>query len=183
LAKDEVRQAAARMGLAVAGKPDSQEICFVPDGDYAGFLERQAPALATAGAIVNQQGETVGAHGGVHRFTIGQRKGLGLSAGVPLYVVNIDAARQEVMVGPRGALDRTDLTASRVTWVAGEAPTGAIAAQVQIRHRHVAAAARIRALDDGRAAVEFAAPQSAITPGQAAVFYDGDEVLGGGWID
>ncbi len=107
LAKDDVRLAAARMGLDVAGKPDSQEICFVPDGDYAAFLERDTPALVTTGAIVNQQGETVGAHGGVHRFTIGQRKGLGLSAGVPLYVVNIDAGRQEVTVGPRQALERT----------------------------------------------------------------------------
>ena len=183
LAKDDVRLAAARMGLAVAGKPDSQEICFVPDGDYAGFLEREAPSLATAGAIVNQQGDTMGAHGGVHRFTVGQRKGLGLSAGVPLYVVNIDAARQQVTVGPRGALDRAAFAVSRVNWIAGAAPADTITAGVQIRHRHQAATARVRALDDGRAEVTFETPQSAITPGQAAVFYDGDEVLGGGWID
>lgn len=183
LAKDDVRLAAARMGLGVAGKPDSQEICFVPDGDYAAFLERDTPALATTGTIVNQQGDTVGAHGGVHRFTIGQRKGLGLSAGVPLYVVNIDAERQQVTVGPRDALDRTAFTVSRVNWIAGAAPDGTIAADVQIRHRHQAAPARVRALDDGRAGIEFAAPQSAVTPGQAAVFYDGDHVIGGGWID
>jgi tRNA-uridine 2-sulfurtransferase len=183
LAKDDVRLAAARMGLGVAGKPDSQEICFVPDGDYAAFLERDTPALATTGAIVNQQGDTVGAHGGVHRFTIGQRKGLGLSAGVPLYVVNIDADRQQVTVGPREALDRTTFTVSRVNWIAGAVPGGAIAADVQIRHRHQAAPARVQALDDGRAAIEFTTPQSAVTPGQAAVFYDGDDVLGGGWID
>lgn len=183
LAKDDVRLAAARMGLAVAGKPDSQEICFVPDGDYAGFLERESPALATAGAIVNQQGETMGAHGGVHRFTVGQRKGLGLSAGVPLYVVNIDAARQQVTVGPREALERASFTVSRVNWIAGAAPANTIAAAVQIRHRHQAAPARVGALGDGRAEIAFDTPQSAVSPGQAAVFYDGDEVLGGGWID
>ncbi len=184
LAKDDVRRAAERMGMAVAGKPDSQEICFVPDDDYAGFLERQSPGLATSGAIVNQQGQTVGSHGGVHRFTVGQRKGLGLSAGVPLYVVGLDAARQEVTVGPREALDRATFTASRVNWLAGGPPDGdRTEATVQIRHRHQAAPAVIRAVEEGRVEVIFATPQSAITPGQAAVFYDGDEVLGGGWID
>lgn len=183
LGKDEVRAHARRQGLLVADKPDSQEICFVPDGDYAAFLERQAPALATAGAIVDGDGRQVGTHGGVHRFTIGQRKGLGLSTGVPLYVLDIDAARQQVTVGPRAALEQTTLAASGVNWIAGGAPSGWTVAAVQIRHRHVAAAARIRALDDRRAEVVFDSPQSAITPGQAAVFYDGDDVLGGGWID
>jgi tRNA-uridine 2-sulfurtransferase len=183
LRKDDVRREAERLGLLVAAKPDSQEICFVPDDDYAGFLERESPALATTGAIVTQGGATLGTHGGVHRFTIGQRKGLGLSTGVPLYVVGIDAERQQVTVGPRDALDRASLTASRVNWTAGVAPRGWTRASVQIRHRHVAAPARVRALDDGRADVEFDLPQSAITPGQAAVFYDGDEVLGGGWIE
>jgi len=183
LAKDDVRLAAARMGLAVAGKPDSQEICFVPDGDYVAFLERASPALATAGTIVDQAGDTMGAHGGVHRFTIGQRKGLGLSVGVPLYVVDIDAERQQITVGPREALERAAFTASSVNWIAGPAPGGWITANVQIRHRHEAAPARVRALDDDRAEIAFDAPQSAVTPGQAAVFYTGDEVLGGGWID
>ncbi len=183
LAKDDVRREATRLGLAVAMKPDSQEICFVPDGDYARFLEREQPALATTGAIVNAAGERLGAHGGVHRFTVGQRKGLGLSAGVPLYVVAIDAGRQEVTVGPREALDRATLAASQVNWVSGAPPEDWTRATVQIRHRHTAAAARVRALDDDRAEVEFDTPQSAITPGQAAVFYDRDEVLGGGWID
>lgn len=183
LAKDAVRAEAARLGLDVAAKPDSQEICFVPDGEYAQFLEREQPALATTGAIVTTAGERVGAHGGVHRFTVGQRKGLGLSAGVPLYVVAIDASKQEVTVGPREALARDTLTASQVNWVSGAAPGDWIRAEVQIRHRHTAAPARVRALDDGRAEVVFDAPQIAVTPGQAAVFYDGDEVLGGGWID
>jgi tRNA-specific 2-thiouridylase len=184
LAKDDVRREAARLGLVgVADKPDSQEICFVPDGDYARFLEREQPALATTGAIVNAEGQTVGTHGGVHRFTVGQRKGLGLSAGVPLYVVAIDADKQEVTVGPKDAMARDTLTASQVNWVAGTAPTAWIRGEVQIRHRHQAAPARLRALDDGRAEVAFDTPQIAITPGQAAVFYDGDEVVGGGWID
>lgn len=183
LTKDQVRHEAARLGLGVAGKPDSQEICFVPGGDYAAFLEKEAPALATAGAIVDTRGETLGTHGGVHRFTVGQRKGLGLSAGVPLYVVHIDAAAQRVTVGPRDALDKPSLRASRVNWIAGAPPDGEIEAEVQIRHRHVAAPARVRARDDGRADAMFETPQSAITPGQAAVFYRGDEVLGGGWID
>ena len=184
LAKDDVRREATRLGLlGVADKPDSQEICFVPDGDYARFLEREQPALATTGAIVNTEGQTLGTHGGVHRFTVGQRKGLGLSAGVPLYVVAIDADAQEVTVGPKDALARDGLTASQVNWVSGTAPTDWIRGEVQIRHRHQAAAARLRALDDGRAKVVFDEPQIAITPGQAAVFYTGDDVLGGGWID
>ncbi|MEZ5293397.1 MAG: tRNA 2-thiouridine(34) synthase MnmA [Vicinamibacterales bacterium] len=182
LTKDEVRQAAERLGLAVAAKPDSQEICFVPDGDYARFLEAQVPALATGGTIVDGDGAVIGRHGGVHRFTVGQRKGLGLATGIPLYVVGIDAGRQEVTVGPREALDRARLTASRVNWIAPP-PADWREAQVQIRHRHAAAPARVRPLDGTRAEVEFTVPQSAVAPGQAAVFYDGDEVLGGGWID
>ncbi len=183
LAKEAVRDHARRLGLVTADKPDSQEICFVPDGDYAAFLERVEPALATAGAIVDRQGTQVGEHRGVHRFTIGQRKGLGLSTGVPLYVVDIDAERRQVTVGPRDALERTTFSVSRVNWVAGTPPASALQANVQIRHRHAAAPARVEPLDDARAAVEFATPQSAITPGQAAVFYDRDQVLGGGWID
>ena len=183
LPKDEVRAHAHRLGLDVADKPDSQEICFVPDGDYAGFLERADPALAVSGAVVDGAGRTLGTHGGVHRFTVGQRKGLGLSASVPLYVVAIDAVSREVTVGPRDALDRRALTASQVNWISGTAPAAWTAVTAQIRHRHRAAPARVRALDGGRAELEFDAPQSAVSPGQAAVFYDGEAVVGGGWID
>ena len=183
LSKDEVRAEARRLGLATADKPDSQEICFVPDGDYAAFLERVEPALATHGAIVDQGGVPLGAHSGVHRFTIGQRKGLGLSTGVPLYVVDIDAEAQRVTVGPREALDRTTLTASRVNWIAGSAPDSWIAVTAQIRHRHHAAPAVVRSLGGAHADVIFDAPQIAITPGQAVVFYQEDSVVGGGWID
>ena len=183
LPKDDVRAHARRLGLAVADKPDSQEICFVPDGDYASFLERAEPALAGTGAIVNQQGQTMGTHGGVHRFTVGQRKGLGLSAGVPLYVVAIDADANEVTVGPREALDRRTLTASSANWISGDAPATWTAVTAQIRHRHRATSARVRALDAARLELEFDQPQSAVSPGQAVVCYDGDAVLGGGWID
>jgi tRNA-specific 2-thiouridylase len=181
LTKSDVRAEAHRMGLAVAGKADSQELCFVPDGDYAAFIESRAQV--EAGAVVNQQGERLGTHGGVHRFTVGQRKGLGVAAQAPLYVLKIDALSGDVTVGPRSALDRTTFTASGVNWIGKTAFAGWTAATVQIRHRHRPAPGRVRALDDTRAELEFDEPQPAVTPGQAAVFYDGDVVVGGGWIE
>jgi tRNA-specific 2-thiouridylase len=182
LQKPDVRAHARRLGLNVAEKPDSQEICFVPDGDYASFVERQAPAAATAGAIVDSGGQVLGSHGGVHRFTVGQRKGLGVSAPAPLYVLKIDAPTATVTVGPRAALEQTTLTASDVNWISMEAPAAWTDVSAQIRHRHRPAPGRVRALDDGRAALVFDEPQPAITPGQAVVFYDDDVVVGGGWI-
>jgi tRNA-uridine 2-sulfurtransferase len=182
LSKPAVRAEAHRLGLAVADKPDSQEICFVPDDDYAAFVASRT-ADARNGAIVDHQGRTLGTHGGVHRFTIGQRKGLGIATGVPLYVVKIDAESGDVTVGPRSALERTTLTASGVNWVAIEAPSAWLRASAQIRHRHRAAPGRVRALDDHRAEFEFDHPQAAVTPGQAVVFYDEDVVVGGGWIE
>jgi tRNA-uridine 2-sulfurtransferase len=182
LSKPEVRAEARRLGLLVADKPDSQEICFVPDGDYAAFVARESSDIR-AGAIVGAQGETLGSHAGVHRFTVGQRKGLGISTGVPLYVLKIDADSGDVTVGPRAALERRTLTASGVNWLSVNAPSGWLAAAAQIRHRHRAATGRVRALDNGRAEFEFESAQSAITPGQAVVFYDEDVVLGGGWIE
>ncbi len=183
LDKDTVRAHARRLQLSVAGKRDSQEICFIPDGDYAAFVERERPALTRAGAIVGRDGHVLGAHGGVHRFTIGQRKGLGLSSTEPLYVLAIDPDAARVTVGPRDALDRHALTASRVNWVSGSPPEGWLDVTAQIRHRHAAAAARVRVLDTTRAELTFTEPQSAVTPGQAVVFYERDEVIGGGWID
>ena len=183
LTKPQVREQARRLGLAVAEKPDSQEICFVPDGDYASFVAKRAPAVARGGAIVAEDGRPLGTHGGVHRFTIGQRKGLGLSAPAPLYVLKIDAQTAEVTVGPRSALEQTRLTAAGVNWVAIDAPSEWLPVSAQIRYRHAAAPARVRALPDSRAELVFAAPQAAITPGQAVVFYDSDVVVGGGWID
>ena len=182
LSKPEVRAEAHRLGLAVADKADSQEICFVPDGDYAAFVESRASSVRS-GAIVNERGEQLATHSGVHRFTIGQRKGLGVSGTAPLYVLKIDADSGDVMVGPRSALDRASFTASSVNWIGRDPSTTWNPATAQIRHRHRPASGRVRARDDGRAEFEFDEPQPAVTPGQAAVFYDGDTVIGGGWID
>jgi tRNA-specific 2-thiouridylase len=183
LTKPEVRDQARRLRLNVADKPDSQEICFIPDGDYAAFVEKQTHASGHGGAIVAESGERLGSHGGVHRFTVGQRKGLGISAPAPLYVLKIDAESSQVTVGPKSALERTVLTASGVNWIAVDAPSDWLPVSAQIRHRHVAAPGRVRALSDGRAELVFDAPQSAITPGQPVVFYDDDVVVAGGWID
>jgi tRNA-specific 2-thiouridylase len=186
--KEAVREYARRRRLPVADKPDSQEICFIPDHDYAGFVTKRAPESGRDGAIVDQHGRVLGRHGGIHRFTIGQRKGLGLSSlpsgptAAPLYVLALRPAEQQVVVGPKSALERTTLTASGVNWI-GEAPYAPRGLAAQIRHRHQAAPATVRAIDGSRAEVVFDVPQLAITPGQAAVFYDEDVVVGGGWID
>jgi tRNA-specific 2-thiouridylase len=182
LTKPAVRSQAHRLGLMVADKADSQEICFVPHGDYAAFVESRTSSLRP-GAVVNQQGERLATHAGVHRFTIGQRKGLGVAAQTPLYVLKINPDSGDVTVGPRSALDRTNFTVSAVNWIDRDAQAGWISAAVQIRHHQLPAAGRVRAIDAGRAEFEFDEPQPAVTPGQAAVFYDGDIVIGGGWID
>ena len=183
MTKPEVRAEARRLGLRVADKPDSQEICFVPDGDYASFVASRAPDVARGGAIVNERGATVGHHAGVHRFTVGQRKGLGLSSRVPLYVLKIEAETSTVTVGPRESLEQAVVTASDVNWIAVDAPANWLRVAAQIRHRHLPAAGRVRALDGARAEFVFDTPQPAITPGQAVVFYDEGVVVGGGWID
>jgi len=183
LTKSHVREQARRLALNVADKPDSQEICFVPDHDYASFVARHEPRVAQAGAIVTEAGETIGAHSGVHRFTVGQRKGLGVSSPAPLYVLRIDPDSRDVTVGPRSSLTRSALTASGVNWIAIDAPGDWIRCAAQIRHRHAAARGRVRARDDGQAEFVFDIPQPAVTPGQAVVFYDDDVVVGGGWID
>ena len=183
LTKAEVRHEARRLALQVAEKPDSQEICFVPDGDYASFVATKAPRVAQSGSIVAESGERLGTHAGIHRFTIGQRKGLGISAAAPLYVLRIDADSGDVTVGPRASLERTALTASGVNWVAVDAPASWLPVTAQIRHRHEPSTGRVRALDGGRAELVFDIPQPAVTPGQAVVFYDDDVVVGGGWID
>ena len=183
--KDAVRDYARLRRLPVADKPDSQEICFIPDKDYAAFVATHAPEAARDGTIVDEQGRVVGSHSGIHRFTVGQRKGLGLSSsptGTPMYVVALRPIDRQVVVGPKSSLERTTLTASEVTWIVEE-PAAPIRVAAQIRHRHQAAPATVRAIDRGRAEVVFDTPQIAITPGQAVVFYDGDVVVGGGWID
>ncbi|MCX6544345.1 MAG: tRNA 2-thiouridine(34) synthase MnmA [Acidobacteria bacterium] len=180
--KIDVRAVARMRGLPVSDKPDSQEICFVPDDNYAAVVERRLHG-DLSGAIVDLAGAVVGRHEGVHRFTVGQRKGLGVALGEPAYVVRLDAGRKLVVVGPRSALERDLLTASRVNWIAGETPRGSIRVTAQIRHRHAPAEATITPIGNDRVNVTFDSAQSAITPGQAVVFFDRDEVLGGGWID
>jgi tRNA-uridine 2-sulfurtransferase len=182
LTKPEVRAIAERRGLTVAAKPDSQEICFVPDGDTAGFVARQLGTVPT-GNITDTAGKTLGQHGGIHQFTIGQRKGLGLSKGIPLYVVKIDATDNSVTVGGKNELGRGTLTASGVNWIAGAPPSGPVRAAAQIRHRHQEAPGLLTPHGADRAEMLFDEPQIAVTPGQAVVFYDGDAVIGGGWID
>lgn len=183
LRKPDVRAYAQRRRLAVADKPDSHEICFVPDGDYAAFVEQHASARPGPGPIVDATGQRLGQHDGVHRYTVGQRKGLGLSTSVPLYVTALDADTATVTVGPRAALERSSLTASDVNWIAGSPPATPARVTAQIRHRHAAAPATVGAGPDRTATVTFDEPQPAITPGQAVVFYRKDMVLGGGWID
>jgi tRNA-specific 2-thiouridylase len=182
LDKASVRAHARELGLPVSEKPDSHEICFVADGDHAAFLEGHGVTRAD-GTIRDTAGAIVGRHDGVHRFTIGQRKGLGLSSPIPLYVVNIDAGTQAITVGPREALERTTLEASAVNWIAGAAPAGGTRVTAQIRYRHREAAATLTPLGVDRVRVEFDEPQTAVAPGQAVVFYDREVVVGGGWID
>ena len=182
--KDAVRDYARARRLPVADKPDSQEICFIPDNDYRSFVSRQLPGEATDGVFVDERGRVLGTHDGIHRFTVGQRRGLGLASttGTPMYVLALRPAEHQVVVGPKASLEQTRLCASNVNWIAAE-PVDAIRSHVQIRHRHQAAAATVRSLGDARAEVVFDAPQMAITPGQAVVFYEGDAVVGGGWIE
>jgi tRNA-specific 2-thiouridylase len=181
--KEEVRALAREAGLGVADKPDSVEICFVPDGDHASLIRRRRPQHATAGQIVDSAGRVLAEHDGIEQFTIGQRKGLGFAAGERRYVLKIVPGDNEVVVGPREELLASGLEASGVNWLLDAPPSGDLACQAKIRYRHMAAPARVAALSNGRAKVEFTARQSAVTPGQAVVFYDGSRVLGGGWIE
>jgi tRNA-specific 2-thiouridylase len=177
-AKPQIRGLAAEMRLPLAEKPDSADICFVPSGDYRAFVRERLPAHA--GAILDETGATVGAHDGVAGFTIGQRRGIGVATGEKRFVTGIDPDLNVITIGPEDALMRRRMTVERVHWTSGLMPD-ALRAQVKIRYRTAAAPATVTPQGDG-ASVEFDEPQRAITPGQAAVFYDGDEVLGGGII-
>jgi len=187
LTKAEVREIARGANLPVAEKPESQEICFVPTGDYVQFIEsylsEQGRELAAeSGEIVTTDGKLVGRHEGLHRYTIGQRKGLGFAAGRPMYVVAMDRAANRLIVGEDAELRAATCDVRDVNWIAFEAPRDAVRAEVKIRNRHEPAAATITASGDDGARVVFDEPQRAITAGQAAVFYSGERVLGGGWI-
>lgn len=181
LRKDEVRALARRHGLGVADKPDSVEICFVPDGDHAGLIRQRRPAAATAGAFVDASGQVLGEHDGIERYTVGQRKGLGVAFGSRRYVLKIVPESNQVVLGDRDGLLAGGLRASAVNWLAPP-PAGERPCLAKIRYRHAPASAWVTAEGEG-ARVRFAEPQSAVTPGQAVVFYDGTRVLGGGWID
>jgi tRNA-specific 2-thiouridylase len=180
MTKSEVRAIAERHGLLTSHKPESMEICFVPDSDYAKFVEKIA-GPQPKGEIVDRDGKVLGEHDGVHKFTIGQRKGLKLSSPEPLYVQQIDSTTQRVVVGPVIETERQRFHLLRPHWVEGEAPVGR-ALTVKIRHRHGGAPGRLELEQHGRLAVELDLPARAVTPGQAAVFYEGTQVLGGGWI-
>ncbi len=187
LTKEEVRTLARRACLPVAEKPESQEICFVPSGNYVRFieayLEEKGSALSTEdGELVTTTGEVVGRHHGVHRFTVGQRRGLGLAAGRPLYVVELNRAANRVVIGEDSELRRETCEVRDINWICISGPEQPSEVMVKIRHRHDPAAAIIEALDANTARVRFHTRQRAITPGQAAVFYVGERVLGGGWI-
>jgi tRNA-specific 2-thiouridylase len=188
MSKPEARAAARRNELAVAEKSESQEICFVPDSDYAGFIDRylakqdQADRLPGTGEIVSTSGEVIGEHAGIHRYTIGQRRGIGVSSAQPLYVTAIDSENNRIVVGSPEELAGDEFTAAGVNWIAFDNPAESVRAQVRVRYRHNAAAAEITPLPEARVQVKFEEPQRAITPGQATVFYHADEVIGGGWI-
>jgi tRNA-specific 2-thiouridylase len=187
MTKEEVRALARRVNLPVAEKPESMELCFVPNGDYVQFIQAYSREGGISlqggeGEIVTEAGEVIGRHNGVHEFTIGQRKGLGFAVGKPLYVLSIDRKRNRVVVGDDSALRTTTFELEDVNWVSCEKPQAPLRAAVKIRHKHEPAHATIEPLKANRTRITFDAPQRAITPGQAAVFYHGDRVLGGGWI-
>jgi tRNA-specific 2-thiouridylase len=187
MTKPEVRELARKHGLALAEKPDSQEICFVPGGDYKNFLdaylsEQGESFPETAGELVTTDGRVIGEHGGIHNFTVGQRKGLGVATGSPLYVLQIKGDTRQVIVGDQESLYSRTMVTRKINLISIEELREPMRVSVKIRHRHEAAAAVMEKMGDDEIRVTFDDPQRAITPGQAAVFYDGDVVVGGGWI-
>ncbi len=184
LRKEEVRGHAERLGLRVWDKPESQDLCFVPDGDYAGYMtSKLGETRGTAeGPVETRDGSRLGTHRGLIHYTVGQRKGLGIAAAAPLYVLELDAARNTVVVGERAELDAPGLETGPMNWLARTPPEAGTRVEVQIRAHHVPAAATLSPRADGTAEVRFDVPQAAVTPGQLAVLYRGDRVLGGGPI-
>jgi len=186
--KEEVRDIAREAKLYTAEKQESQEICFVPDGKYSEFIDRyldhegRSAETPAGGDIVNTAGDKIGTHTGIHRYTVGQRRGLGISNEKPLYVTQIERLKNQIIVGEESELDSLEFVAKGVNWVAFDEPAEPVRANVKVRYRHEPAPATIHALPDNRARIVFDEPQRAITPGQATIFYNGDEVVGGGWI-
>jgi len=182
LEKSDTRRIALEIGLVTAGKPDSQEICFVPDGDYAGFIRDRDSRAVHPGPILDEDGRRIGTHPGVAFFTVGQRKGLGVATGRPMYVLRIEAERNAIVVGEREGLYSGGLLAEDVTWVSMEATSEPFRVAVQIRYRAPEVPATARLMDGGLLSVSFDEPQRAVSPGQAVVLYKGDDVVAGGTI-
>jgi len=187
MSKPQVRELARQHGLALAEKPDSQEICFIPGGDYKRFidayLDEQGEALAdTSGELVTTSGQVIGQHAGIHNFTVGQRKGLGVATGTPLYVIELRGNKHQVVVGTNEELASRTMLVKNLNWIAIDDLHSPMRVKIKIRHRHEPADAVIEKTSTDEVVATFDVPQRAITPGQAAVFYDGDVVVGGGWI-
>ena len=180
--KTQVRQLADENGFVNAQKPDSQDICFVPDGNYVGFLEQYTGKRYPKGEFVDANGNVLGSHKGIVRYTIGQRKGLGLSLPEPMYVRQIDPKENRIVLGAEQELYQKEVIAADFNWISGEVPKDEIRCKAKIRYRQKEQWATARAVDDTHVQIQFDEPQRAVTPGQAAVLYDGDTVLGGGVI-
>lgn len=181
MTKQQVRALAAEFRLPVADKGESQEICFISDDDYVRFLENER-GTGEPGDIVNREGRVLGRHAGIYRYTVGQRKGMGIAYSHPLYVLGVDPQRNEVIVGARGELFSAGLIASQMNWLISP-PSAPMKALCKIRYRHHPVACTVQPLPGGKAEIRFAEPEKSVTPGQAAVLYDDDAVLGGGWIE
>lgn len=184
--KERIRELALQAQLVTAKKPESMDICFIPDGDYVGFLERHFPEMAaqSKGIVKHVDGRVLGDHKGIHSATVGQRKGLGIAFGEPLYVTEVNSSTKEITVGKREDTQRTEFTVSGVNWIALQPKPGdSYTLTIRIRSRGPESSGQVICLEGGRARVIFSKAQHAITPGQAAVFYDGEKVFGGGWIE
>ncbi len=183
LDKTQTRELAARFNLPVADKPDSQDICFVPNGNYASLVEKLRPGACDAGDIVDMEGNVLGQHDGIIRYTVGQRRGLGVSAPDPLYVVRVDPASRQVVVGPRSALLKSRISVADINWLGNdELPEEGLPVEIKIRSASSPSSARLFADENGRFSVVPEEPMDSVAPGQACVFYKEDRVLGGGWI-
>lgn len=182
MTKDEVRKIAGGLGLPSASRPESQEICFIPDDNHTEFIKNRVPRSSAPGPIIDQKGKTLGQHMGINSYTVGQRKGLGISAAQPLYVTAIESARNAVVVGTKEQTYNIELTAGNLNWIAMDKPDKSMQVKAKVRYRHPEAEATMTPLDNNDIYVKFIEPQMAITPGQTVVFYDGDTVIGGGTI-
>ncbi|MFC2163939.1 tRNA 2-thiouridine(34) synthase MnmA [Acidobacteriota bacterium] len=182
LTKTEVRAKAEALGLPVAQRPESQEICFIPDNNYVRFLKERIPGAFQTGPIVNEEGKVLGEHNGIIHFTVGQRRGMGISAPHPLYVLDINPHKNRVIVGPDESLYKSHLQAANINWISKADVTGPLPVKARIRYKHREAKAELVMIESGQVHVKFDTPQRAITPGQAVVFYDSEVVVGGGTI-